>query len=319
MKRGISHVGDRRTFYGVLVVIFLVAAALYHWGQESGGAVQESLAEALFVAVVLAGLVDPYLKRHFAKDIGETMFWWVANTDAPKQHRRAVLEIAQVKQIYDTVKLTFEVSWADREEQVVRLAVRVTSSGTSFDREGFRPDGNRFLLPSTPGYQSRYLSYSFSSSPPGPRSISVERDQTPGRSIEEYVEEKPGGLVQLNEGALMKKHAKRKRVSFGGTFQQERRVEIFRKSRGFFPFINHLSTRRCVCYIEGEARNDLTFSILDAKSGKTTHLTPDEPCKLSPSGILILSWHPRDGQSLNSPSSGATQSAQPANPGTNQP
>lgn len=265
--------------------------------QRTWAAVLPALAEAMFIATVIATIVDPYIKRRFAAEVGDGMFWAILNPDAPEDQRRAVARLASSRVIYEVVSWTVDVSWANEDESVVKLEFEVATSGKSFQREGYRPSGRAYVLPSIEGFQTEYLEYRFSGSGVGPKSgIEVNLTQAEGRSIQKYVMRKSDGRVELDQSKILEEIVPMNAaVAYAGHFHCTRRVRIFRHPHGFFPLVNLNMVRESEILVTGPAAKALSFSLLDAVAGTFTDLPSSARLPLESldgKRLLILSWSP---------------------------
>jgi hypothetical protein len=93
------------------------------WGQAVK-TVQEftrSVGEALFVSLIIAILVEPSIRRQFARSLGRDLWWVLSSSDAPSEFREAVKTLASLQRYYVACNWELEFSWADLHEAYSRF------------------------------------------------------------------------------------------------------------------------------------------------------------------------------------------------------
>jgi hypothetical protein len=120
-----------------------------------------AVGEALFVSLIIAVLVEPAIRRHFARSLGNDLWWVLSSSDAPEEFRKSVKALASLKRYYISCTWELNLQWEDRAREVLRVRIKARSYGVNLDAAPFRPPAHLWLIPSAPGHESYYNSWEF--------------------------------------------------------------------------------------------------------------------------------------------------------------
>jgi hypothetical protein len=119
------------------------------------------IGEALFVSLIIAGLVEPSIRRHFAKNLGNDLFWVLSSSEAPGEFHTAIKALASLERYYVSCSWELYFEWQDRDEEVLKVRMRVRSHGMNLDPTGFRPPMNFWVMPSAKNHTSYHSHWYF--------------------------------------------------------------------------------------------------------------------------------------------------------------
>lgn len=120
-----------------------------------------SIGEALFVSLIIAVLVEPVIRKHFARSLGNDLWWVLSSSEAPDEFRKAVKTLASLKRYYISCTWHLDFRWEERTRDVLRVEISALSYGVNLDAAPYRPPTHLWLMPSAPGYESHYESWEF--------------------------------------------------------------------------------------------------------------------------------------------------------------
>lgn len=123
--------------------------------------VAKAISEALIVAYVIARMVDPYIKAHFAREIGGDIFWALSNVDAPEKFRLAVRRLANAERYIRVCTWTLSFEWMDAKSNILAVEISNKITGVNLDRSPYRPRLRFWLVPSLDPYRSRNRHWTF--------------------------------------------------------------------------------------------------------------------------------------------------------------
>lgn len=247
------------------------------------------LAEALFIAGVVALVVDPFIKTRFAKKIGKEMFWVLTNENAPESQRRLVENLAGAKFFYNNSNWTIQAEWADRKKGIISLLTTVDSNCSNYDPRGYVPNTCAYVLASTDDYKSEYLDFKLS----GKSTIHLYDHSSP--PISKYIDPLDDGSLRLNEKRIVEDFIDSNELPSDGT-SISRTTKTYRHARGFFLMSNRTALQKQSFTLNGDAADDLDFSVTLIGTGEVFPLYKGENTDIEMYGIypfVIMSWHPK--------------------------
>jgi hypothetical protein len=257
-----------------------------------------AVAESFLVALILAVAIDPYLKatgfKDTAREISESFFWESVSPYCPLEYRERIKELAR-SDLFCTHNLTtiiFEwVGSSSREflrVSIVReLSLRNTSSNP------YRPRQSLWVLASTPGFESRYLSW---------RLVNEADDfdeQVEGSALEPYLGRRQDGAVVLEEGFLMGHFERPPQVAPDADFRVELRSEMYRRARGYLPIVHGIPNGSGRLRCRGAALGDLSVRCMFAgdqleEVENSSCITFHQPRIAAQGEGLLLGWKLKD-------------------------
>lgn len=257
-----------------------------------------SVGEALLVGLVLALTVDSYLKRRAFQEVANGSFWALLNPEAHPVHRAAVEDSARAKTLYESMSWTVHFKW--KADDVLALTLTSNQDGVSHEAHGYAPSGQRYLLPSTGGYESEHVAYHLTGTWVGeprvrPVQLRQHDDSSAARDIAPYVV-KDGDLVLLDEDRIREELVGQAYIEPGRTFNLQRTVRYYRPAAGFVPLVAVQPHLTVSFEPTGSAAEGLDVSILDVRNGKSTPLVEGSPTRYGygpARATYILSWKPK--------------------------
>jgi hypothetical protein len=285
----------------VLVVACLCEVAAYTnlvWGAGQPGARQlaAGFGDAFIIAFVLALLVDPAVQHQFATEWGRDLYWAIFSPDAPPDFREALHTLAAPTGYFN--RCTYELEFSESDErpgELLKIYVRISTSGVALNRRGFRPAGKIFALGGHQGTPSDYCYWSFE----GEDGNRVEYNESEMQSLG-ALSANAGGHSTLDQSMLLHEI----RIPFRGKYKIERHLKVTGARTGYFPMFQARIILAQVVIVKGDILSDLDFTLAQLGRGPIAakrRTRPDGRVELHfesrdvvfPGQASILSWQPR--------------------------
>jgi hypothetical protein len=255
-----------------------------------------AITEAFLVALILAVAIDPYLKvagfRDAASAISEDLFWESVNPACPPEYKIYLKDIARTPRYARKCFTRIEFAWEDANRRILQLLITREFEGVNLAGVSWRPDRQLWLLSSTDGFESAYLSWQLS--------IPQQDDFFESLSsahLKRGLRTRDDGTLCLDELRLAEKLPVRPVVPPGAEFTSVLKARMYRASRGFLPLISRSPIRRSRVRCEGAAVSDLQISCMFGselleKDPDSAELTFVQPRIAGPAEGFMLSWKP---------------------------
>lgn len=316
LRRALRELHPLALFTSEAIIVLILTVLVYLVAMFVGWkAYLLPVFDGLLAAFVLTLIVDPFLKNRFADKVGREMFWVLTNEHAPISQRNLVERLANTRVFYEHSEWSIRVEWDDRENGVIRLEIDVENTCINHDIAGYRPSNYAYVLASTHGYKSDYVTFRVASTDGRQRHLYIHLGEHTDPPIERYVDRDKytDGSILLDEPRIMTDLADGRSVGPGQGFILARGVRIHRRSRGFFPMIGRTAADEHCFTISGGAARDLAFSIMVTPTGESHDITPGKRFALEIGDLpmTILSWRPVLEECVTPPSDASTVRATP--------
>jgi hypothetical protein len=247
------------------------------------------LGEALFVAGILALLVDPLVKSRLATGVGYDLWWALFSRDAPTEFRSAFEKLARVKQYYRTCSWTITLDWDEEERGNVKVRLRVRAAAVNLERTGFKPTTKRWVLSSLAGRTTTYDYWSIET-PDGSIYVELQKDV-----LQDLVTLSPDGILTLHEDRISGVS-----IPFGSAYLTERRATMYRTNDDAVPLVASVPTLAQELVLRGNALPGLEFELYhtggmelvweETSTGSKAEKRCTLPYVAFPGQAMILSW-----------------------------
>ncbi len=211
----------------------------------------ESLAEALIISLIIAAVVDPYIKAKFTGDATTSAALNAISPNAPSDLKQAFAPLLRPRHYSKLTNWLVSFDW-ERSEEVLRVTVRAVTTGRILGPKKFSPlSGASFILGSTDGYESRLTYWRFQVFSSG-----IDEEKTE-RELAALCKRHPDGRVTLDERKL-----------YGGLLEPETEYTktkegvMYRRTSGYLPLWTSTTTVRSRYTISGSALRDLDIEFL---------------------------------------------------------
>jgi hypothetical protein len=285
----------------VLIVACLCEVAAHtnlFWSADQPGERQlvAGFGDAFIIAFVLALLVDPVAQHQFATEWGRDLYWAIFSPHAPQDFRDALQSLAAPLGYFN--RCTYELEFSESEEppgKLLNIYLRISVSGVTLARRGFRPAGRIFAVSGHEGIPSQYCYWSFE----GEDGNRVEYNEDEMRSLGALSANR-SGQTTLDQSLLLNEI----RVPFHGKYKTERHLRVTVSRTDHFPMFQGMIILTQMVIVKGNVIDDLDFRLAQLGRGPIApkrKTRPDGRVELHfegkhvvfPGQATLLSWQPR--------------------------
>ena len=254
-----------------------------------------AVSESLLVALILAVVVDPYLKatgfRETAQQISESFFWESVSPYCPVEYRERIKELASSPIFASSNLTTVEFAWVpDFYLKILRVTITRDSTLRNTSAHPYSPNRHLWVLGSTPGFESQYLLW---------RLVDEAQDfneTLEGEDLLPYVSLREDDALVLNESELMLHFHKPPVISSNAVFSTQQKGRMYRHARRYLPIVHGMpvATGRLRC--TGPALEDLALRCmfagrqLDVEGTGSSRPTYRQPRLAAPGEGFLLGW-----------------------------
>lgn len=266
-----KHLFSYRT---ALLALFLLSIELILWGtarkhiftfpnlnKDDTAKLVVAIGEAFLVALVLALVVDPYVKKRLMREGGYDLFWAAYSPDAPPELRQGLVALLKLRQYYRNVIITIEMEWKDASlRDALKLKICVVSCGVNLERRGFKPASKKWVLSSPHGGESSYDLWGLSVPSVGQHIVLTKDDFERAMDGGPIAERAEDGTLFICEERMQIEFS----IPFEAEFVTERRATVFRAADDAFPIVHPGPALVGELRVVGSAEPDLNYDAFHA-------------------------------------------------------
>jgi len=289
--------GTKRRIYFTMVGLCVVSGtvALLAPPETLFARLALAVSESFLVALILAVAVDPYLKvtgfRETAEQISESFFWESVSPYCPVEYRERIKELASSPVFASSNLTTVEFTWVPQYHlRILQVTITRDSTLRNTSADLYAPDRHLWVLGSTPGFESKYLSWRF---------VDEAQDFNETLELDElspYVNLREDGALVIDESDLMRHFRSPPEVIPNAVFSTQQKGRMYRHARGYLPIVHGMpvATGRLRC--TGPALDDLALRCmfagrqLEMEDDGSSRRTYRQPRLAAPGEGFLLGW-----------------------------
>jgi hypothetical protein len=281
---------------GVVAVAFFVLATAVSM-RAAFAELLRAFGDGALVALVVALVVEPYLRTRFMLETQEDVLWGLLNPRADVRYRQAIQAIAGVKHYFEHTEWLVSFDWEDVTQRILKVTLEARNDGLAV--EEYVPDRQLWAIGSTAGYESAYLHWSLTvlNVQAWASDHTFDREQLIERG---FAQVDSNGMVFVDESKI----ANGRSIPADTRYRSVKKFSMSRHDVGYLPLAH---TRPCLSdeiVLNGSALGDLEVSFFSPESrngevspvearldGKSGLLYRSGGIAL-PGGVLLVSWRP---------------------------